>query len=196
MTEQSHMVQTHMAREVREIPEAVARLMEQGQEAMRAAADALRERDPPFLATVARGSSDHAATYVKYAAEIMEIAAGIPQTRLDLRFVADAEVPILLAAADLVVLPFAARLTSGTVRLARDYGLPVVAPLVPGTADAEGVVAVENTGPEALSQGILRGLRGDRHRDLRNEPPGWNEIAEMHLGAFSAPCALPRSGPA
>lgn len=150
---------------------------------------ALGERRGDALLLIVGYASDP-----EYASEIMEIAARVPQTRLDLRFVPDAEVPILLAAADLVVLPFAASLTSGTVRLARDYGLPVVAPLVPGTADAEGVVAVENTGPEALSQGILRGLRGDRHRDLRNEPPGWNEIAEMHLGAFSATCAVPQSG--
>ncbi|MBP0482159.1 SIS domain-containing protein [Sagittula salina] len=66
---------SHMKREVREIPDAVARLLENGADGMARAADALRTLDPPFLATVARGSSDHAATYVKYAAEIM---AGLP----------------------------------------------------------------------------------------------------------------------
>jgi glucosamine--fructose-6-phosphate aminotransferase (isomerizing) len=35
----------------------------------------MRERDPRLLVTVARGSSDHAATYLKYAAELL---AGVP----------------------------------------------------------------------------------------------------------------------
>lgn len=64
-----------MWREIREIPEAVARLLDSGQDAIRDAAEALRWRDPPVVMTVARGSSDHAATYVKYATEIM---AGVP----------------------------------------------------------------------------------------------------------------------
>ncbi len=61
---------SQMAREVREIPAAVARLIEQGAPAIRAAADAARAFDPALIATVARGSSDHACTYLKYAAEL------------------------------------------------------------------------------------------------------------------------------
>jgi glutamine---fructose-6-phosphate transaminase (isomerizing) len=64
-----------MHAEIREIPDAVARLLEQGGPAIRAAADAARDRDPAFIATVARGSSDHAATYLKYLAEL---ALGLP----------------------------------------------------------------------------------------------------------------------
>src|SRR3954453_8744062 len=40
-----------------------------------AAAGAGREADPRLVVTVARGSSDHAATYLKYA---VELVAGIP----------------------------------------------------------------------------------------------------------------------
>jgi len=67
--------QTHMAREVAEIPEAAARFLAGAAEATRAAGAALRERDPGVIVTVARGSSDHAAAYLKYA---YEIAAGVP----------------------------------------------------------------------------------------------------------------------
>jgi glutamine---fructose-6-phosphate transaminase (isomerizing) len=61
---------SQMAAEVREIPTAVARLIDHGTLAIRAAADAARMFDPVLIATVARGSSDHACTYLKYVAEL------------------------------------------------------------------------------------------------------------------------------
>ena len=69
------MSESHMAREVAEIPEAAARFLDRSRDAVAAAAAALRQRDPALIATVARGSSDHAATYLKYA---VELQAGIP----------------------------------------------------------------------------------------------------------------------
>ena len=69
------MSQTHMAREVAEIPEAAARFLAQSRDAVGEAAHALRRLDPNLIVTVARGSSDHAATYIKYAVELL---AGIP----------------------------------------------------------------------------------------------------------------------
>jgi glutamine---fructose-6-phosphate transaminase (isomerizing) len=66
---------SHMHREVRSIPEAVARLLSLGADATKAAADKLRRLDPRVITTVARGSSDHAATYLKYA---IELTCGIP----------------------------------------------------------------------------------------------------------------------
>lgn len=67
--------QTHMRREILEIPSAVETLLTDGQAAMTAAAAALRECDPAFMISVARGSSDHAATYFKYASELL---SGVP----------------------------------------------------------------------------------------------------------------------
>lgn len=61
---------SRMSAEVQEIPQAVARLLSEGADAIRAAAGDARARDPLFIATVARGSSDHACTYLKYAAEL------------------------------------------------------------------------------------------------------------------------------
>src|SRR3546814_11311687 len=63
-------MQTHMRQEINEIPHAVARLLDGSSEMIAAAGRALRDRDPTFLITIARGSSDHAATFIKYAIEL------------------------------------------------------------------------------------------------------------------------------
>lgn len=65
---------THMRREILEIPDAVARLLLDGDAALREAGAAIRARNPHFVVTVARGSSDHAASFLKYA---IELTAGI-----------------------------------------------------------------------------------------------------------------------
>ncbi|WP_298558826.1 SIS domain-containing protein [uncultured Aliiroseovarius sp.] len=62
---------TRMRREINEIPDAVERLLTEGRAGVLATADEIRERDPRFLLSVARGSSDHAATYLKYASELL-----------------------------------------------------------------------------------------------------------------------------
>ncbi len=62
---------TLMYREVREIPDAVERLLSQGGGAVRTAADRARKAEPRYFISVARGSSDHAATFLKYASELL-----------------------------------------------------------------------------------------------------------------------------
>lgn len=69
------MTQSHMAREVGEIPQVAARFLDQSAPALARAAAAMRAADPGLIVTVARGSSDHAATYLKYAVELL---AGVP----------------------------------------------------------------------------------------------------------------------
>jgi glucosamine--fructose-6-phosphate aminotransferase (isomerizing) len=59
-----------MRQEIDEIPVAVDRLLTLGADAVRSAAAALAAADPAFLVTVARGSSDHVCSYLKYAAEL------------------------------------------------------------------------------------------------------------------------------
>ncbi len=68
-----------MRREIDEIPEAVQRLLDHSRAETDAAGAALRDRDPAFLVTIARGSSDHAAHFIKYATEL---TAGIPVASL------------------------------------------------------------------------------------------------------------------
>jgi glucosamine--fructose-6-phosphate aminotransferase (isomerizing) len=64
-----------MMREINEIPDATARLLDASGTAIAAAGRDIRTRDPRFLVTVARGSSDHVASFMKYA---VELTAGIP----------------------------------------------------------------------------------------------------------------------
>ena len=66
---------TAMRDEIAQIPGAAEDLLIRGAADVAAAAVALRERDPPVVVTVARGSSDHAATYLKY---LVELTLGIP----------------------------------------------------------------------------------------------------------------------
>ena len=66
---------SHMAREVAEIPTAAAQFLKLSAGDVQAAAEAMRQADPSLLVTVARGSSDHAATYLKY---VVELLAGVP----------------------------------------------------------------------------------------------------------------------
>ncbi|MDN5787525.1 SIS domain-containing protein [Pseudorhodobacter sp.] len=66
---------TKMRQEILEIPAAVDRLLTHGAGDMQHTARALRDRNPGFMLTVARGSSDHAATYFKYCSELL---LGIP----------------------------------------------------------------------------------------------------------------------
>ncbi|MGR3502574.1 SIS domain-containing protein [Pseudaestuariivita sp.] len=67
---------THMRREIDEIPAAAARLgTPEAQDRIKEVAARLRAEDPRAIVTIARGSSDHAATCLKYA---FELVAGVP----------------------------------------------------------------------------------------------------------------------
>lgn len=62
---------TQMMREILQIPESVDTLLAKGGLDIAKAAQAAREKNPPFLLSVARGSSDHACTFLKYAGELI-----------------------------------------------------------------------------------------------------------------------------
>src|ERR1700712_4990621 len=66
---------THMAAEIRETPDAVARLIERETASIAALGQRLRAMDPAVIVTCARGSSDNATAYFKY---LSEIFAGVP----------------------------------------------------------------------------------------------------------------------
>jgi glucosamine--fructose-6-phosphate aminotransferase (isomerizing) len=89
-------MQTHMRREINEIPEAVARLL-QGQSNMFCEVGrALKAKDPAYLVTVARGSSDHAATFLKYA---IELTTGRPVASIGPSIASIYQVPLQLSGA-------------------------------------------------------------------------------------------------
>ena len=60
---------TLLYREAAEAADTVARQLERNDAVVRELAQQLRDHAPPFVATCARGSSDHAATYAKYVIE-------------------------------------------------------------------------------------------------------------------------------
>lgn len=67
--------ETLMSAEIAEIPAVAARFLDVSGPRIASAGAALREIDPRLIVTVARGSSDHAATYLKYVAELL---TGVP----------------------------------------------------------------------------------------------------------------------
>lgn len=68
-----------IADEVAAIPQAAARFLQAAAPVLEDSGARLRSLDPPLLLTIARGSSDHAAAYLKY---VVEIAAGVPVASL------------------------------------------------------------------------------------------------------------------
>lgn len=69
------MTETAMLRETREAPEAAARLLDREGAAIKALGKRLATLAPPVVVTSARGSSDNAAGYLKYLAEL---TTGVP----------------------------------------------------------------------------------------------------------------------
>jgi len=66
---------TWMSREIDEAGAAVARQLAANSEALARIAARLRTLEPPVIATIARGSSDHCALYLKY---LVEVGIGAP----------------------------------------------------------------------------------------------------------------------
>ena len=98
------------------------------------------------------------------AQELTAAAAADPRIELRLGFIPDDELPLLLGAADAVVLPFRDILTSGSVILAMSYGRAVVAPslgCLPETLDSEAAILYDPLGPDALERALNGALEAD-----------------------------------
>jgi glucosamine--fructose-6-phosphate aminotransferase (isomerizing) len=70
---------TFMRREIEEIPDAVARFTAANEGVLANVGQALKRRNPAVVVTIARGSSDHAASFLKYA---IELTVGVPVASL------------------------------------------------------------------------------------------------------------------
>jgi glucosamine--fructose-6-phosphate aminotransferase (isomerizing) len=66
---------TFMRQEIEEIPAAVSRFLAGSGAAVARGGEGLRARDPAAIVTIARGTSDQAAAFLKYA---IELTAGVP----------------------------------------------------------------------------------------------------------------------
>ncbi len=90
---------TAMARETAEAPDAVARLLTREAATFERLGERLRALAPPVVATCARGSSDHAAGYLKYA---LEITTGVPVASIGPSVASVYDAPLKLDGAVLV----------------------------------------------------------------------------------------------
>ena len=131
-----------------------------------------------------------------YAAALERQAAAIPGARLDARFIPDDQLPVYLAAADAVVLPYHTLLTSGILLWALSYGRPVVAPAFAAVRE---LVRDEQQGflftpgdEEGLIDALRRALT---HPDLDAlgqaglavaQTFAWPKIAEMTAACYRA----------
>lgn len=70
---------TKMRQEIAEIPEAVERLLTEGATTLQTCAGLVQRADPSVIVTIARGSSDHASTFISYAANLL---LGLPVASL------------------------------------------------------------------------------------------------------------------
>lgn len=70
---------THMRRETLEIPDAISRFLANSVDDIARAAKNIRDKNPALFISIARGSSDHAATFLKYA---IELTSGVPVASL------------------------------------------------------------------------------------------------------------------
>lgn len=149
---------SQMAREVAEIPQAARRFLDLSAGPLRETAGALRQAEPRMLLTVARGSSDHAATVLKYAAEML---AGLPVASIGPSVASIYGRPLALAGAgcigisqsgqspDIVQMMQAARQGGAlTVAITNHAGSPLAAAAAHGLplqAGAETAVAATKT---------------------------------------------------
>ena len=78
---------TLMRKEACYAPEAVAQLIDDQQAAIAALAERLRRKEPSVIATVARGSSDHAANYFAYLAmsRLGKLVSSVPMSLVTLQ---------------------------------------------------------------------------------------------------------------
>ncbi|MEJ8473746.1 SIS domain-containing protein [Roseibium algae] len=73
------MTKSNMLKEIQEIPDAVDRLFSKSFTALVTCGSNFRNLDPEVVVTIARGTSDHAASFLKYA---IELQAGVPVASL------------------------------------------------------------------------------------------------------------------
>jgi glycosyltransferase involved in cell wall biosynthesis len=122
---------------------------------------------------------------------VRSVAAGDGRVRLRLEFVPVAEIPVLLAAADLVVLPYRDILNSGAAILTLSYGRPVLVPALGSMPDLQARIGSRYvrtyTGrltPEILTQAVtaLDPQSPLEAPDLSSLD--WGRIAEQTLHAY------------
>jgi glycosyltransferase involved in cell wall biosynthesis len=153
-------------------------------------------RDHPDLALTIAGSGN--------LGPYLDRIAGLGGIAVENRWIAESEVPDLIGAADLVVLPYTEASQSGVIASAQGLGVPVVATPVGGLAEqiseaGAGMVCDAVSG-ESLADAI-GGLLIDRARyeaiaaTITGGPSGeaWDKIADDTAAAIRTLCGGPET---
>jgi glucosamine--fructose-6-phosphate aminotransferase (isomerizing) len=141
---------TWMARESAESGDAVARLLKRSGDAIRAGGKLLRDLDPRFIAICARGSSNHAAAFFKYATESR---LGLPVVAIGPSIASVYQTPLRLEGAVMLVISQSGRSPDllAMARAARQGGAKIISIVndaaSPAAEMADLTIALE-AGPE------------------------------------------------
>lgn len=201
---------TWMARETAEAGDAVARLLDRSGGAIRAAGTLLRALDPRLVAICARGSSNHAAAFFKYATETQ---LGLPVVAIGPSIASVYRTPLRLEGAAMLVISQSGRSPDllAMAKAARQGGAKVIAivndPASPAADIADLTIALE-AGPErsvaatkscvasmAAGLAVLADWSGDRTLGdaVAELPDALRAAAASDWSALAAPFAAARS---
>jgi len=122
---------------------------------------------------------------------IREEARGDVRIHLDLRFIPDERIPLVLGAADLVVLPYRDILHSGSALLALSFDRPVLVPDAGAMAELqaemgdEWVYTYEGTlTPDTLTAALRDGQTEERARRPPLEGRSWDTLARETVALY------------
>lgn len=124
-----------------------------------------------------------------YKSALEQLADGIQEINLQLRFIEDSELPMLLAAADLLVLPYdlGSSLNSGTVLLAFSYQKSVICPWIGTLSDMESEAPNFFAYTYQDSRGHLQALRNtigeviELHRSAPDQIKNMGEAMQAYV---------------
>jgi len=129
---------------------------------------------------------------------IREAAAGTDRVRLDLRFIPTEQIPVVLGAADLVVLPYRDIMHSGSALLALSFDRPVLVPERGAMAELRAQVGddwVLTYEPPLTTDALRNALRVAEADDRPSRAPlddrDWDVIAEQTLALYDRVCSRP-----
>lgn len=172
--------------EIKEQPEALARLLRDGRAAVAAAAAAIRARNPQWALIAARGSSDNAARYAQYVLGLRnQLTVGLAAPSLFTLYGATPRMEHALVigisqsgqSPDIVaVLDAARRDGATTLALTNDPASPLAAAaehVIPLCAGEEQAVAASKTYTNALCATAMLSAA------LASDADAWNAIAEI-----------------
>jgi len=137
---------------------------------------------PDALLVIAGRALDQA-----YSRRLAQLATNTPGVVLHDGYVEDSRMHLYFSAADVMVLPFEAILTSSSVILAMSYDLPVIAPRLGGIAETVGAANALLYDPQEQA-GLLTALKTSTEADLAAlrllvkqecDRLDWNDIAQQ-----------------